>query len=203
MKSCALCVLLLAVSAWAGGVEVLESIVPLPSKKMPQGYSLEGEIWHYRDANLDVKVTPLTPEARARYYAEKQLEDPFSGVLPRENLVVMRLRVENLQKDGTVEFSPTACMLGNSLAFDDTYVYQFLYKEKNADAKLASAGKTLFMKHLSLPAGTWIEHLLAFQYDDPYPTKKLGLILGGISAGAEGVDIVFPFKATFKKEKGP
>jgi len=200
-KAIALGLILVAASAWAGGVLILKSLTPELPKKAPEGYSLEGGVYHYRDAHLDVQVTPLTAAERPQYYATKKLPDPFSEVMPTENLILIRVRIENLQKEGAVEFSPTASMLGDSLAFDDTYVYQFLYKEKDADARLSAAGQTMFLKHLSLPPGNWIERLLAFQYDDPYPSKKLFLQLGGISVGPEGVPLAFPFKATFRKEK--
>jgi len=200
-KAIALGLLLVAASAWAGGILILESLTPELPKKAPEGYSLEGGVYHYRDAHLDVQVFQLTAAERPQYYAMKKLPDPFSGVRPAENLILIRVRIENLQKEGAVEFSPTASMLGDSLAFDDTYVYQFIYKEKDADAKLSAAGKTMYLKHLSLPPGTWIERLLAFQYDNPYPSKRLILQIGGISTGQEGVNLVFPFKTKFRKEK--
>jgi hypothetical protein len=200
-KGIALGLILMAASAWAASSLILDSLTPNPPKKLPEGYGVESGAYHFRDARLDLQVAQLTSEERVRFYAAKKLPDPFSGVLPIENLILLRLRIENLQKENTLEFSPTATMLGNCLAFDDTYVYQFLYREHDAAAKLDAAGKTMFLKHLSLPPGTWIERLLAFQYDDPYPSKKILLVVGGISAGAEGVDLAFPFKATYRKEK--
>jgi hypothetical protein len=193
--------LVAALAAWASGALILESLTPLASKKLPPGYTLEGNVWHYRDPRVDVQVAPLAGEERASFFMSRGLQNPFASALPMENLILFRLRIENLQKDQSVEFSPTAVILGNSLAFDDTHVYQFLYKEADSETKLAAAGKTMYMNHLSLPAGLWIERLLAFQYDDPYPTKKIPLILGSMSAGPEGLDLVFPYKASFHKEK--
>ena len=200
-KAVTLCLILVALSAWAGGTLVLESLAPELPKKAPEGYSLQGEVHHYRDSRLDVQVAYLAVAERVRYFAMKELPDPFATVLPAENLILIRMRLENLQKEGAVEFSPTATMLGESLAFDDTFVYQFLYKEKDADAKLSAAGKTMYLRHLSLPPGTWIERLLAFQYDDPYSAKRLILQIGGVSTGQEAVDLAFSFKTTFKKVK--
>jgi hypothetical protein len=195
---------LLSLAAWGSKkVQVLESLTPSVSKQEAPGYTAQGTEWRYRDDKIDFRVAPLTAEDRGAFYREKGLVDPFASFRATDNLLLFRVRIENLSKDTPVEFSPTATMFGNSVAFDETYIFQYLYKESNADEKLTAVGKTLFLSHLQLPPGTWIERLMAFTYDDPYTTKTLRLVVQGLMAGPEGLNLEFPFKASYRKEKLP
>lgn len=195
---------LLGLSLWGGTkVQVVESLTPSVSKQKSPGYSAEGVEWRYRDDQVEFRVAPLTAAERAAYYQSKGLADPFGSFGPTDNLILFLVRIENLSKDTPVEFSPTATMFGNSVAFDETYIFQYLYKESGADEKLVTAGKTMFLSHLQLPPGNWIERLMAFTYDDPYATKTLRFVVQGLMAGPEGRDLEFPFKATYRKEKRP
>jgi hypothetical protein len=179
---------------------IIERLEPDPPKKAAQ-YSAEGGGLRYRDARLDVAAVPLLGEARSSYFTSRGVVDPFDSPALEPNYVLFRVRLENLMKDEALEFSPGSAMFGNSNALDEIGVYQLFYKEVDGEARLAAAGKTLFLRHLRLPPGEWIERLMVFQYDDPYPTKKITLVLSSILLGRDGVDLEFPFRASYRKEK--
>lgn len=200
VRSAALC-LLLSLSVWAGSkIYVLKSLTPVVDKKSGPGYTMEGLTSHFRDQRADVQVTVLTPEERTKFFAGKGLDDPFTILSPRENYIFFKLRMENLDSSDTLEFSPNEVMFGNSMPLDETMLYQLLYKEKDGDAKLVAAGKTVFSRHLSLPPHAWIERLIIFQYDDPYPARKISLVINGAQIGRNGLELEFLFKSDFKKE---
>ena len=194
----------LSLAAWGGTtVQVLETLTPKAPKKADMGYSVEGNAWHYRDDKVDFRLAFLSADERAAFFHEKGVADPFTSFGLRENLILFRVRIENLTDGTPVEFSPTAAMLGNSLAFDETYIFQYLYKEPQVDEKMAAAGKTVFLSHLQLPPGKWIERLIVFKYDDPYSVRTLKFVVQGLMVGPDGLNLEFPFKANFRKEKLP
>ncbi len=198
-----LAVLLLPAALAASSKYILSGLSPEVSKKAPQGYAVEGQTYHFRDARLDVRVTPLGPGEREAFFSSRGLTDPFRGLPADLNYIFFKVRIENLQKADTVEFSPGSSMFGNSNSVDEIAMYQLLYKEQDGDARLAAAGKGFFMRSLHLPPGQWIERLMAFQYDDPYKTKKIILVMSSILLGRDGLDLEFPFAATYVKEKQP
>lgn len=181
-------------------IYIIEKLEPDPPKKVAQ-YSAEPGGLRYRDARLEVVAAPLLGEARSSYFASRGLSDPFASPALEPTYVLFRIRIENLMRDEALEFSPGSAMFGNSNPLDEIAVYQLFYKEPDGEARLAAAGKTLFLRHLRLPPGEWIERLMVFQYDDPYPTKKITLILGSILLGRDGIDLEFPFRASYRKEK--
>ena len=182
-------------------IYVLEGLTPEIQRKPVQGYTTEGSSFHYRDGRIAVTATPLLSPDHEAFYAQHELTNPFAHFPVEANYVFFKIRIENLQKADNVEFSPGSVMFGNSNALDDIAVYQLFYKEKDGEALLAAAGKTLFLKNLRLPAGQWIERLMVFQYDDPYKTKKIPLIMSNILMGREGLDVEFPFLTHFRKER--
>ncbi len=202
-RAVAVCILLvLSVSAWASRkICILQGLTPDVKKVDSKNLTVEGGGFHYRDKRVDVRLTPLTGRELEAYYEAQGVSDPFTGFPPEANYVFFKLRIENLQKSGDLTFSPQGAMLGSDGTLDDIGLYQLFYRETDGDQKLAAAGKTLFLKNLYLPAGYWIERLLVFQYDNPYPTKKLTLIMSNILMGKDGLDLEFPFRADFKKEK--
>lgn len=202
-RAVAVCFLLvLGVSAWASRkIYILETLTPDAKKVDSKKLSVEGGGFHYRDKRVDVRVEPLTGKELEAYYEAESVRDPFAGFPPEANYVFFKVRIENLQKSGELTFSPQGAMLGSDGPLDDIGLYQLFYRETDGDQKLAAAGKTLFLKNLYLPAGYWIERLLVFHYDNPYPTKKMTLILSNILLGKDGLDLEFPFRAGFKKEK--
>ena len=193
--------LLLALVAGASSkIYIIERLEPDPPKKVAQ-YSAQDGGLRYRDPRLDVTAAPLLGEERAAYFAARGVADPFASPVLEPTYVLFRVRIENLMKDEALEFSPGSAMFGNSNAMDEIAVYQLFYKEPDGEARLAAAGKTLFLRHLRLPPGQWIERVMVFQYDDPYPTKKIALILSSILLGRDGTDLEFPFRASYRKEK--
>ncbi|MEW5764263.1 MAG: hypothetical protein ACOYXN_02970 [Acidobacteriota bacterium] len=197
----------LAMAAWAATVvasqviQVLVGLSPDGKAKLPQGVRLEGNSFVVEDAAMEVRVSALDPAGRAGFFAGLGLQDPFRDVLPEENYVFFKVRFENRHKEEDLSFSPVNTLFGNAAALDEVRLYQTFYRDKAGQEKLAAAGKGLFVKTLILPPGTHIERLLVYQYDDPYPVRKIPLIFGGILQGRQGKDVEFPFRATFKKEK--
>ncbi len=193
---------LAAVALSAKTINLLQDLLPEPSKKPEQGYTIEGRAFHYRDRRADVRVVYMRPEDRAAWFAQKGIKDPFGTFLqPEDNYVFFLVRFENLQKDETLEFTPGSSMFGSANLVDDITVYQMFYKESDGDQRLAAAGKAVFFKALHLPPGQWIERLMLFKYDESYQQKKVHLILSNILLGRDGLDLEFPFLTTFKKEK--
>lgn len=183
-------------------LNILQDLVPEPQKKPEPGYFIEGKSYHYRDKRLDVRVTYLTPEERYAWFAQREVKDPFSAAIrPEDNYAFFRVRIENLQKEDSVEFTPGSSMFGTANLVDDISVYQMFYKESDGEERLAAAGKSFYFKALHLPPGQWIERLMLYQYDETYQQKKVVLVLSSILLGREGVDLEFPFLTTFKKVK--
>lgn len=195
--------ILFPVALAASSKYVLTGLAPEVTKKPVPGYTAEGSTFRFRDSRIQVNVTPMGPAERAAYFSSKGLPDPFYGIPADLNYVFFKIRIENLQKEDNVEFSPGSTMFGNSNSVDEIAMYQLLYKEQDGDARLAAAGKAFYLRNLRLPPGQWIERLMAFQYDDPYKTKKIALIMSSILMGREGIDLEFPFAATYVKEKQP
>jgi len=191
-----------ALALAAKSVSILVDLVPEPPKKAAAGYEVEGRVYHYRDKRLDARVAYLLPEDRAAWFSKRGLQDPFEGLIkPEDNYVFFCLRLENLQKEENVAFTPGSSMFGTANLVDDTTIYQMFYKENDGEARLAVAGKSFFFKALYLPPGQWIERLLLFQYDESYAMKKVPLVMSSILLGRDGIDLEFSFLATFKKEK--
>lgn len=194
--------LILGISAWASRkVYILEHLSPDAKKKQSEAYTVEGDGFHFRNKRVDVRIEPISGEALEAYFRKQGVQDPFEGLPPEANYVFFRLRIENLGKSEELTFSPQGAMFGSDGALDDIGLYQLFYREEEGDRRLSAAGKTLFLKNLYLPAGYWIERLLVFQYDNPYPTRKISLILSNLLMGKDGLDLEFPFRAQFKKEK--
>ena len=182
-------------------VQVLQDLRPEVKKKLPAGYAVEGITYSFQDKRFSISATPLTPLAREAYYAKMKLKDPFADATPAAGYIFFLIRIENRQKDGMLFFSPGNVMFGDMNPVDEIAMYQLFYRLPEADAKLDAAGRSFFLRDLHLPPGLWIERLMVFQYDDPYPTKKINLALTSILLGGEGLDVNFPFIAKFKKEK--
>jgi|YelNatPaOPRAMG01_1025707.scaffolds.fasta_scaffold63744_2 hypothetical protein len=190
------------VPLWASQtVQVLQDLRPEVKKKLPAGYSAEGLTYSFQNQRLSISATPLTPLAREAFYAKKGLQDPFADATPAAGYIFFLIRIENRQKTEMLYFSPGAVMFGDMNPIDEIALYQLFYRLPNADAKLDAAGRSFFLRDLHLPPGMWIERLMVFQYDDPYPTKKINLALTSILLGGEGLDVNFPFIAKFEKEK--
>ena len=191
----------IALSLYAGsGSRYLEGITPDMPKKPEEGYSLDGKIYRFQNASLKVELEYLDQQERADYYREHKIDDPFRGFSQLQNLIPIRARFENLQKEGDIFMSPNTVVLGNIPTFDDTKLYQLLYQQRDNEKRLEAAGATLFIRPLSLPPGTWIERIFMFQYDDSLPVKRLSLVIASVMGTAEW-DLEFKYKATFKKEK--
>ncbi|MGC8723783.1 MAG: hypothetical protein ACP5VF_07910 [Acidobacteriota bacterium] len=182
-------------------VQVLQDLRPEVKKKLPAGYAVEGLTYSFQDKRFSISATPLTPLAREAYYAKRKLKDPFADATPAAGYIFFLIRIENRQKTDMLYFSPGNVMFGNMNPIDEIAMYQLFYRLPEANAKLDAAGRSFFLRDLHLPPGLWIERLMVFQYDDPYPTKKINLALTSILLGGEGLDVNFPFIAKFKKEK--
>ena len=193
---------LAALSTWAKTINIMVDLLPEAQKKPAPGYSVDGRAFHYRDMSIDVVVEYLPPPARASWFGHRKLKDPFgSFVRPEDNYAFFRVRFENLQKEENVEFTPGSSMFGTGNLVDDIAVYQMFYKESDGEARLATVGKAMFFKALHLPPGVWIERLMLFKYDESYQQKSVPLVISNILLGREGLDLIFPFVAKFKKEK--
>lgn len=193
---------LVALTAWAGRTfYVLDSMTPKADAKLQVGLTVKDGGFQFRNKVFKLTVIPMRRESRQAYYREKKLPDPFESLRGDENMVFFKVRIENLQKSGKLAFSPRNTIMGNSMPFDEIKVYQLLYRARDSDKLLASAGKTFFFRNLVLPAHTWIERLMLFQYDDPYKTRNINLIFGSVATDRESFDVIFPFKAHFVKEK--
>lgn len=191
-----------ALAVAAKSVNILMDLMPEPQKKAHEGYAVEGRAYHYRDKRLDARVAYLPPEDRAAWFAGHKIPDPFLGLIkPEDNYAFFVVRLENLQAEENVGFTPGSAMFGTANLVDDITVYQMFYKESDGEARLAAAGKAFFFKPLYLPPGKWIERLLLFQYDEAYAAKKVPLVMSSILLGRDGIDLEFSFLATFKKEK--
>jgi hypothetical protein len=200
-KALAAVTVLAALAVPAGTLYLLTGLKPRPPKRPDPNLRVEGRAFVYRNAQLELQVEPLDPAGRADFFSRRGFEDPFAGFPPEDNYVAFRVRFENLSKDEPLTFSPVSTLFGNSAALDEVRLYQTFYREKEGEKKLAAVGKTLFVKTLSLPPGTFIERLLVYQYDDPYPVRTIPLVFGSILVGRESLDLELPFEATFHKEK--
>ncbi len=194
-------ILLIGLGLAAETVRLLESLEPLPYHKEAEGYSVEGMVYRFENEHVAVEAEHLTTEQRGAYYDARKLDDPFVGLVEYDNLFVLRVRIENLHKSETLNMQPSTVSIGNCLVQDETHVYQLFYRMKDGDERLAAAGKTLFLRPLSLPPGTWIERLFLFHYDDPYSVRRLILVISNIMFGNDMVEVEFRFKSRFKKVK--
>jgi hypothetical protein len=200
-KALAAVAVLAALAVPAGTLYLLTGLKPRPPKRPDPNLRVEGRAFVYRNARLELQVEPLDPAGRADFFSRRGLEDPFAGFPPEDNYVAFRVRFENLSKNEPLTFSPVSTLFGNSAALDEVRLYQTFYREKDGEKMLEAVGKTLFVKTLSLPPGTFIERLLVYQYDDPYPVRTIPLVFGSILLGRESLDLELPFEATFHKEK--
>ncbi|MGC8762231.1 MAG: hypothetical protein ACP5VN_01135 [Acidobacteriota bacterium] len=185
----------------AGTLYLLTGLKPRPPKRPDPNLRVEGRAFVYRNPRLELRVEPLTPPGRADFFAQRGLQDPFAGFPPEDNYVAFRVRFENLSKEESLTFSPVATLFGNAAVLDEVRLYQTFYREKEGERMLEAVGRTLFVKTLTLPPGTFIERLLVYQYDDPYPVRTIPLVFASILVGRESLDLELPFEATFQKEK--
>lgn len=200
-KALAAVALLTALAVPAATLYLLTGLKPRPPRRPDPNLRVEGRSYVFTTPRLELQVEPLDPAGRADFFSKKGLLDPFAGFPPEDNYVAFRVRFENLSQDEPLTFSPVGTLFGNSAALDEVRLYQTFYREKDGEKKLEAVGKTLFVKTLTLPPGTFIERLLVYQYDDPYPVRTIPLIFGNILLGRESLDLELPFEATFQKEK--
>lgn len=200
-KTSAAVTLLATLALPATTLYLLTGLKPRPPKRPDPSLRVEGRCYVYRNPRLELRVEPLDPAGRADFFSQRGLTDPFAGFPPEDNYVAFRVRFENLSKDEPLTFSPVSTLFGNSAALDEVRLYETFYREKDGEKKLEAVGKTLFVKTLTLPPGTFIERLLVYQYDDPYPVRTIPLIFASILLGRESLDLELPFEATFQKEK--
>ncbi len=179
----------------------LDGFDPLPPKKLPPGYEVRGSGYHVRNDQLDVVVEPLMLKDMPAYYEARGLKNPFYDIPPLMNYFFVRLRIENLSGKTTLEFLPTNVIFENSMAKDESRVYETFYGMEDGEARLDTLGKTLFLKPLFLPPGQWIERLLFFEYEEPIPTKRMSLVLANLALGKTRTDLVFPYRGRFIREK--
>ncbi len=187
---------------WAGRtLYVLESLTPKISRKPAKELSVEGKGFRFRNSWFELSVLPLAPSERSEFFRAKGLQDPFEDLKPEQNFVFLKVRFENLGKSDKLVFLPQGTLLGDSFPFDETRIYQLFYRGKEPDKRLAAAGKVLFMRNLVLPTGFWIERLMVFRYDDPYPVRRIRLTFSNILVGRKVFNVSFNFRAHFVKEK--
>jgi len=192
--------LTLAAAALAATLPVLESLAPNPPKKMPAGFEVKGGGYHARTDLADVEVEPLLLSQVGSWYAARGMENPFGDFPAPMNYILVRLRIENLSKEETLEFSPTACAFDSCLARDDSRVYETFYALSGGEKRLEVLGKTLFLKPLFLPPGQFLERLLFFEYDEPFAVKRMMLSIHSVAVGRTQVDLQFPFRASYMKK---
>jgi len=193
--------LLLTAALAAESVHLLVALEPNPPRKPPEGYSVEGGIYRFQNELFKVEAEHLTADARSAYYGARGLDDPFVGLVEYDNLFVIRVRLENLHKSETLHMQPGMVSIGNCLVQDETQVYQLFYRMTDGEKRLEAAGKTLFHRPLALPPGEWIERLFLFHYDDPYPVRRISLVISNLMFGNDALEVEFPFRARFEKEK--
>lgn len=194
---------LVSLALLAGSVYYrLDSIIPNEkAAKKKKNVEIRGNTFRYQSNLLKLEAEPLLLKDLGGYYAKKGLINPFEEVPEAYNYVFIRVRIENMSKEKTLDFSPASATLDGFLSRDDTTVYEMFYDEPGAEKKLEILGKTLFLKPLSLPPRNWIERMLFFEYDDPFPTGKMTLAISNLTVGKEIIEITFPFRSKFVREK--
>jgi hypothetical protein len=179
-------------------LDSLMTVEKAPKKK--KGLEIEGKIYKYQSQFLKLEVEPLLLKDIDSYYKERGMINPFDEVPEAYNYIFFRVRMENLSKESSLEYSPSQTIMNDMLPKDDTTVYQMFYEKANGEEKLDALGKTVFLKPLTLPPKMWIERLIFFEYDELLPTRKMILILSSIAVGREIFEVELPFKAKFVKE---
>lgn len=195
-------VLALAISASAATtLYVLDQLTPEISKNPEPGYSASEGVYRFENKSLKCEVEHLNAEARGAYFSKRGYGDPLKGLASENDLFVVRVRIENLLADGNIVMSPASVMFENCTVRDQTHLYQLLYLRPDGEKRLEAAGAVFYLNQLDLPPGTWIERLFLFEYDDPYPTKHMKLVIANLLGGEQQWDLEFPFVAKFRKEK--
>jgi len=189
--------------ALAGGTYYrLDSVTTMEkSKKWNPKIVVEGNTYKYEGKLIKIEVEPLLLKEIGAYYASKGLVNPFEETPESLNYVFFRVRIENLSKETTIDFSPSSALMDDCLPKDESAVYEMFYEKDGGEKKLEACGRTIFLKPLRLPPQMYIERLMLFWYDDPMPRKKITLFLSNITAGREIFEEVFPFRTNFIKEK--
>jgi hypothetical protein len=194
--------LALAVTAAASTtIYVITEMTPDIGRGANDGYSAEGGIFRYANKEMACEVEVLLAEARGAYFRSKGYEDPLRDLTSSEDFFAVRARFENRMTEHNLTMMPGSVMFENCNVRDETHLYQLLYMKSDGEKRLEAAGAVLYLKQLDLPPGTWIERLFLFQYDDPYKTKRMKLVISNILAGEKQHDLEFPFIARYKKEK--
>lgn len=182
-------------------IYVITEMTPDIRKKPEAGYSAEGKIYRYANKDLACEVEVLLAEARGAYFRSKGYEDPFRDLASSEDFFVVRARFENRMAEHSLTMMPGSVMFENCTVRDETHLYQLFYIKSDGEKRLEAAGAVFYLKQLDLPPGQWIERLFLFQYDDPYRTKRMRLVISNLLAGDRQHDVEFPFIAKYKKEK--
>jgi hypothetical protein len=196
--------LICAAAFAAARLPVLESLVPDPPKKqIIPGLEIKGNGYHVRGEFADVEVEPLLLSAVGGWYAARGIQNPFGDFPAPMNYILLRVRLENLSKEDTLEFLPTQCTFDSCLAKEETAVYETFYSLPGGEKRLEVLGKTLYLKPLMLPPGEFIERLVWFEYDEPFAVKRMTLSLAGVSSGRTRMDLQFSYRAHYaKKQRG-
>jgi hypothetical protein len=200
-RSAALALALALPALAATTIHVLCELMPEISKKPEAGYSVSGAVYKFENKDLKCEVEYLTPEARRQYFSKRGFEDPLRGLASEEDFFVVRARFENLLKEGDLVMSPNTVLFENCQVKEETALYSMFYLRPDGEKRLQAAGAVFYLKSLSLPPGLWIERLYLFQYEDPYQTKHMKLVIASILTGDRQWDLEFPFLAKYKKEK--
>lgn len=184
----------------AADLPVLETLTPKPSKKLAEGVTVEGNAFHQKSEKVDIVLEPLLLSQVGEWYKARGLENPFYDIPKPMNYILLRVRFENLSNDETLEFVPTAVMFDTCIPKDESKVYELFYSLAGGEKRLATLGKTLYLTPLLLPPGQFIERLLFFEYDEPFPVKKMTVALASVAIGREKVDVAYEYKATYAKK---
>lgn len=180
----------------------LDSVTTMEkSRKWNPKVAIENNMYRYTGQFIKIEVEPLLLKDIGKYYEDRGLINPFDEVPEAFNYIFFRVRMENLSKESTLDFSPASALMDDCLAKDETHIYQMFEEKSTGERKMEACGKTIFLKPLSLPPQMWIERLMFFEYDDPMPRKKISLILSNITVGKEIFEEVFPFRTKFVKER--
>lgn len=188
-------------AAAATTLYVLTEMTPEISKNPEPGYSASGGIYRFENKSLRCEVEFLTPEARGAYFKKNGFQDPLAGLASESDFFAVRARFENLMAEGALTMSPNTVIFENCTVRDQTHLYQLLYLRPDGEKRLEAAGAVFYLSQLNLPPGTWIERLFLFQYEDPYPTKRMKLVIANLMGADQQWDMEFPFIAKFRKEK--
>lgn len=193
-------VLALSLGAVSGELPIVQSLTPAPPSKMPENITLEGRVYHMRSQTVDVQVEAfLLPEV-GPWFEGRGLKNPFFDIPMAMNYILVRVRFENLSATETLEFVPTASAFDSCLAKDEAKIFETFYVLSEGEARLAVLGKSLYLKPLMLPPGQWIERLILFEYDEPFPVKRMTFSLSGVGMGRDRIDMAFPYRAGYGKK---